>query len=65
VGHLAVAPTMADVALDERSVPGANSRTGAQLAFGLQPVLEIAPVRGAAREEQLIRAGGDVGVGQG
>ena len=59
-----VAPTLADVALEQRLVPGGNSRTGAQLAFGLQPVLEIAPVRGAAREEQLVRAVGDVGVGQ-
>ena len=44
-------------------IPGGN-RSGAQLAFCLEPVLEIASVRGTGGEEQLVRAVGDIGVAQ-
>ena len=62
-GRRKAAPTLGDVALERRSDPGGD-RTGAQFAFGLQPVLEIASVRGTGGEEQLVRAVGDIGVGQ-
>jgi hypothetical protein len=49
----------ADVALPGDLLSGGNGSV-AQLAFGLKPMLEIASVRGAGGEEQLVRAAGNL-----
>jgi hypothetical protein len=64
-GHLAVALVSGERGPGTgRLIPGGN-RSGAQLAFCLEPVLEIASVRGTGGEEELVRAVGDVGVAEG
>ncbi|HKH69731.1 MAG TPA: hypothetical protein VKA59_00200 [Vicinamibacterales bacterium] len=47
-----------------RLIPGGN-RLVAQLAFCLEPVLEIASVWGTGGEEELVRAVGDFRVAKG
>ena len=63
-GHLEVAPYIGQRGPEDgRLLPGGNG-TVAQLAFSLEPVVEIASVRGTAGEIQLVSAVRNVGVGQ-
>ena len=54
----------ADVARPSDDLLSGGNGSVAQLAFGLKPMLEIASVRGAGGEEQLVRAVGNLGVRQ-